>query len=310
VGHPRVRRLRKKPAAGSAIRKESVADEAPTASAVVSRELVSLPAHCQIAQGNRGPVCSTGQDGTQEAADRQRRAASVTVARFARGTPRALVAFGPWALIVRIACRLSGRRASRDQSGASCAWAIIDELASSIRQPVAAVLYAHEPPRSTRCSGNASANGVSEPGIWTQAARCIRSPQGGRTEVSNASPFFGRTRQVAQPVRAAIHHCLRWFLDRDPARRCISARCQDLAVSASAFAASPSVWSRKGRCLAIRPPLRPLRHPWGALRDFCHPGVRFLQSFVEWRCLARDCVRPFFSEGTGCAGNHGRSQAS
>jgi len=70
-------------------------------------------------------------------------------------------------------------------------------LASSIRQLVAEVLNAHEPPRSTRCSGNASANGVSEPGIWTQAARCIRSPQGGRAEVSNALPFFGRTRQVA-----------------------------------------------------------------------------------------------------------------
>jgi len=70
-----------------------------------------------------------------------------------------------------------------------------------------------------------------------------------------------------------------------------------------------SVWSRQGRCFATRPPLRPLRHPWGALRDFCHPGVRFLQRFVEWRSLARDCVRPF-SEGPGCAGNHGRSQAS
>jgi hypothetical protein len=56
---------------------------------------------------------------------------------------------------------------------------------------------AHEPPRSTRCSGNASANGAFKPGIWTQSTRCIRSPQGGRTEVSNASPSSGRTRQVA-----------------------------------------------------------------------------------------------------------------
>jgi len=202
----------------------------------------SLSPFLRIAKSRRvtvGPSAQQGKTARRKLQTGNGELASVTVARFARGTPRALVAFGPWALIVRIACRLSGRRASRDQSGASCAWAIIDELASSIRQPVAAVLYAHEPPRSTRCSGNASANGVSEPGIWTQAARCIRSPQGGRTEVSNASPFFGRTRQVAQPVRAAIHHCLRWFLDRDPARRCISARCQDLAVSASAFAASP-----------------------------------------------------------------------
>jgi len=240
VGHPRVRQLRKRLAAGGALRKESVADEAPTASAVVSRELVSLPAHCQKAQGNRGNrLARQGMTARRKPRTGNGELASVTVARFARGTPRALVAFGPWALIVRIACRLLRRRASRHQSGASCAWAMINELASLIRQQVAAVLYAHEPPRSTRCSGNASANGVSEPGIWTQAARCIRSPQGGRTEVSNASPFFGRTRQVAQPVRAAIRHCLQWFLDRDPARRCISARCQDLAVSASAFAASP-----------------------------------------------------------------------
>jgi len=88
----------------------------------------------------------------------------------------------------------------------------------------------------------------------------------------------GRDRLPA--VQAAIRHCLRWSFDRDSALRCISARRQDLAILASIYAA-PSLWSLRGRCLATLPPLRPLRHPWGALRDFCHPGVRFLQSFVE-----------------------------
>jgi len=122
----------------------------------------------------------------------------VTVARFARGTPRALAAFGLEALIARTVRRLSGCRASRALQAPRVPEEQSTGLAPLIRQLVATVLYAHEPPRSTRCSGNASTTGTSRPGIWTPAAYCILPPQGERTEISNASPSSGRTRQVAR----------------------------------------------------------------------------------------------------------------
>jgi hypothetical protein len=119
-----------------------------------------------------------------------------------------------------------------------------------------------------------------------QRSRMRRTPSGGRDRLPR--------------VQAAVRHRLRWPHDRDPAQRCISARRQDLAV----FRRAPLL--RPPQCRPTRtpprdlPPLRSLRHPWGASRDFCHPGVRFLPSLVEWRHLARDCVRSF-SEGSGCA---------
>jgi hypothetical protein len=170
-----------------------VPKEAPAVSAAELREPVSLPV--PMPRRHRltvGPSCLIRQGGTQEAADRQRRAASVTVARFARGTPRALVASGPWALIVWIVWRLSGcqRKAGLDQAPRVPGRAH-DGLAPVVRQLVANVLYARKPPRSTRCSGNASATGASEPGIWTQAAYCARSSQEEWIEISNASSSFG-----------------------------------------------------------------------------------------------------------------------
>lgn len=153
---------------------------------------------CQMAQGNRGPVLSekarrhAGSCRPATASWLQSRWRASQEARRGRSWPsgRGHSSYGSLAAFrgvehagINQVPRVPGRLST--------------SMASSIRQLVAAVLNAHEPPRSSRCSGNASANGVSEPGIWTQAAYCIRSPQGGRTETSNASPSCGRTRQVA-----------------------------------------------------------------------------------------------------------------
>jgi hypothetical protein len=165
--------------------------------------------------------------------------------------------------------------------GASCAWGIYrrDWPRRSGNWSLQC-FNAHEPPRSTRCSGNASTTGASKPGIWAQAAYCIRPPQGEWREVSNASPSCGRTRRVASRARG------------DP-----PTACGGLTIVAGAalykrstpgcggfrqaLAAPQGVGPNSGHCFATRSPLQPLRHPRGVSRDFCHPGVRFLQSFVE-----------------------------
>jgi len=256
VGHPRVRRLRKRPTVGVEIRKESAANEAPVVLATGFYGSLSPFLRCAIsAQENRGPVLpNPGKDGMQKlrtgnGEQLESRWRASQEARCGRSWPS-----GRGHSSLRIARRLSrGVRAKPDWPG----------------RPVCSAKYRRDWPRRT---GNWSLECfyAQEPPRSTALLRQRQRDRGVRTRDLDASRVLhslsarsvGRGLECVvllwedktgcQAGLAAIHHRLRWLLDRDPARRCISARCQELTSIRQRLHCAPPVSSPPGT-FASRP---------------------------------------------------------